>query len=251
MSTLRTMKPSQALPEQAHPSPFGVAPVKLRLRPRQRIELDQGGPRWNGSDRGSPEHLFVVESGCLIVDADIPNVGRQILLVLYPGDAIAGSLVPRLGAAGLTACGPCIVERVRLDDGRSGDTAVGPGSMACHAALKRLVLRSSLHGLTVGRLSGEERVATLLIEAALNLGAVTPAGHRFALPLSRQDMAGYLALNPDTLSRLLSRLKGRNVIEVPSRRVVVVRDLAGLVAMSPLGEALRDLHPCPAGSFQR
>jgi CRP/FNR family nitrogen fixation transcriptional regulator len=48
------------------------------------------------------------------------------------------------------------------------------------------------------------------------------------LPLSRQDIADYLGLTIETTCRALSELKRQRIIEAPSRRRIVIRDLAGL-----------------------
>ena len=92
--------------------------------------------------------------------------------------------------------------------------------------------------LLLGCKSAEERVATLLLliarrrpAARLASGqgdrASAPALH-FELPLSRTDMAEYLGLRIETISRQLRRLSIAGVIETASRRFVTVRDLAAL-----------------------
>ena len=68
------------------------------------------------------------------------------------------------------------------------------------------------------------------------------AGVAFELPLSRTEIADYLALNADTLSRIMSRLKGRGLVARTGRDRALVADWDGLCAMSPLAGALAAAH---------
>ncbi|HSM36973.1 MAG TPA: helix-turn-helix domain-containing protein [Longimicrobiales bacterium] len=62
------------------------------------------------------------------------------------------------------------------------------------------------------------------------LGAAHPvAGQAFDLPLSREDMAEYLGLTIETVSRQVGRLKKAGLIELQSARRVVVLDYAALL----------------------
>ena len=176
--------------------------------------------------------MFEVESGFLTYDAHLPGGRRQVLLVLYPGDAMPRSSVPPLPAIGLTAVVPSAVRRF---------AAIGAAS-GFRPAADRLTARSSLHAITIGRLSSEERLATFLVEAALRLGTHTPGGHTFELPLSRAELADHLALNPDTLSRLMSRLRAQGIVSVPARGRMLVKRIEALAAMTPLAEALQHVH---------
>jgi CRP/FNR family transcriptional regulator len=62
------------------------------------------------------------------------------------------------------------------------------------------------------------------------------------MPLSRTDMADYLGLNADTLSRTMSRLRASGLISHPERHRAVVRDFAALAALSPAAPSLMALH---------
>lgn len=189
--------------------------------------------------RAEPDTLFVVESGCLILDARLGDGRRQVLLTLFPGDAIARSFVPPLADVGITAAMPSQLVRLQRND--LGDMPAGPSCADQQAALARLLTRSALHTMIIGRLSGEERLATLLVDLALHLGRQTPGGLAFGLPLSRADMADYLALNPDTLSRLMSRFRSRNLLTMPTRRQAIARDFAALKAVTPLAGAVEEV----------
>ncbi|MEQ1611237.1 MAG: Crp/Fnr family transcriptional regulator [Hyphomicrobiaceae bacterium] len=225
-STIRTRLASAKVEDQPDRSLSTENAVRIGLRRRQRLALQQGGP----------EHVFIVESGCLTLDTVLPGNRRQVALVLYAGDMIAKSAAPPVPQVGLTAMLPSMVARLRIDD-TCGTDLTGLG-----AATARLAARSSLHTIAIGRLTGEERIATLFLEMALYLGKPTPGGWSFEIPLSRSDMADYMALNPDTLSRLVSRLRASGLITMPTRSRATVKDLSALEELTPLAQSLRMLR---------
>jgi CRP/FNR family nitrogen fixation transcriptional regulator len=76
--------------------------------------------------------------------------------------------------------------------------------------------RSLDHVLTLGRRSAAERVASFLIDLAARLhthGELT-------LPMTRQDIADYLGLTIETVSRSLSQLQAEGLIQTGGGRQV-------------------------------
>lgn len=85
--------------------------------------------------------------------------------------------------------------------------------------------------LLLGRKTAEERVANFLLNIALrapNLGCHHKPSMdfvRFELPLSRADMADYLGLTIETVSRQITKLKSKNIINAPNYREIIVPSL--------------------------
>jgi CRP/FNR family nitrogen fixation transcriptional regulator len=65
--------------------------------------------------------------------------------------------------------------------------------------------------------SAHERVATFLLEMAERVSD----NSAIELPMSRQDIADYLGLTIETVSRTLSHMEDLAIIEVASRRIVL------------------------------
>ena len=87
--------------------------------------------------------------------------------------------------------------------------------------------------------------------AGTRTGSQVPSGAvGFEMPLNRTDMADYLGLNADTLSRTMSRLRASGVISHPERHRVVVRDFAALAALTPAARALMALSGGTAEAAQ-
>jgi CRP/FNR family nitrogen fixation transcriptional regulator len=72
--------------------------------------------------------------------------------------------------------------------------------------------------------SAQERVASFLLEMAERAGA----GNTIELPMSRQDIADYLGLTIETVSRTLTGLESAATIEVPASRRIVLRNRSAL-----------------------
>jgi CRP/FNR family transcriptional regulator, nitrogen fixation regulation protein len=72
--------------------------------------------------------------------------------------------------------------------------------------------------------SAQERVASFLLEMAER----ACANNIVELPMSRQDIADYLGLTIETVSRTLTGLETAAAIEVPSSRRIVLRNRSAL-----------------------
>ena len=109
-------------------------------------------------------------------------------------------------------------------------------------AVASQMARQAIHAATLGQFDCEQRVATLLVELALRTGVSSASGGvAFELPFNRTDIADYLGLNPDTLSRIMSRLKAAGLIGHTERNRAVVRDFPALAARSPAAQSLLEI----------
>lgn len=101
------------------------------------------------------------------------------------------------------------------------------------AALAAEIRHDRLWMLSLGTLGAEQRVAAFLLDVAARYEALGFSGRHFILRMSRADMASFLALKHETVSRALSHLAGAGCIDVERREVRIVdharlRDNAGL-----------------------
>jgi len=83
--------------------------------------------------------------------------------------------------------------------------------------------------VTLGRKSAIERVASVLLLVATRMGGADAQGDIVVdLPIGRADMADFLGLTLETVSRQMSRLRHEGVISVQGHRCVVIHDLDAL-----------------------
>jgi CRP/FNR family nitrogen fixation transcriptional regulator len=78
--------------------------------------------------------------------------------------------------------------------------------------------------LLLGRQGACERLCVFLLDLAERL----PKGEAMTLPMSRQDMADYLGLTIETVSRTLTQLQGAGWIELPAIRRIVLSNRAAI-----------------------
>jgi len=76
--------------------------------------------------------------------------------------------------------------------------------------------------------TARERVAGFLLEMASR----QPASNEIDLPMSRQDIADYLGLTIETVSRTLSQLENLQAIAVPKSRHILLRNRGALSRMN-------------------
>jgi len=81
--------------------------------------------------------------------------------------------------------------------------------------------------LTLGRKTAAEKVASFLHMIARNVDPERDAAGptTFELPLTRSDIADFLGLTIETVSRQLTRLRKAGVIEIENNRHVIVPDM--------------------------
>lgn len=85
--------------------------------------------------------------------------------------------------------------------------------------------------LTLGRKSAEEKVASFLYLIATHINperGETDEPVTFELPLKRADIADFLGLTIETVSRQITRLRKRGLIHVEHNRDVTVPDMEAL-----------------------
>ncbi len=230
MTICETLKaaPVQSLP----PAELVKLGVTINLRPRQRLSL---GP--------DSEHVYIVREGVLLLESLPQPSTRQIIDIYYPGDVVRGMHIPKVSGVNLVAARQG--EVVRIGVGRLESAVADDRELRrwIDCALANQYPRRLLHLATIGSLSGEERVVSMLIELAWRVGERGYEGARtFDLPLSRTDMADYMSLNADTLSRIMSRLRQSGMLGLASRGRGYAPNFAALCAMSPLADAIKSLH---------
>ncbi|HEU4856637.1 MAG TPA: cyclic nucleotide-binding domain-containing protein [Rhodanobacteraceae bacterium] len=99
------------------------------------------------------------------------------------------------------------------------------------AALAQEIRRDRSWMLAIGTLPAEQRVATFLLDIATRLARLGFSARHFILRMGRADIASFLALKHETVSRALSHLERLEYIAV-LRREVKLLDVAKLRAFA-------------------
>jgi len=94
--------------------------------------------------------------------------------------------------------------------------------------------------LLLGRKTARERLASFLVARAYDGAACrkagTPALTRLQLEMTRGDIADYLGLTIETVSRSFSKLRADRLIAIPTPPEIVLLDLPALTAIAAAEE---------------
>lgn len=153
-----------------------------------------------------------IVSGALKVTATLSDGREQIVGLLFPADFV-GQLFTDETTLTVTA----IVDTDLCGYARGSFEAV----LGDHPKMERMLLRRTMASLnearermlSLGRRSAQERVAGFILDLANRAGARSADGLlHVSIPVSRSEMADYLGLTIETVSRQLTRLRTNDVI---------------------------------------
>jgi CRP/FNR family transcriptional regulator len=89
--------------------------------------------------------------------------------------------------------------------------------------------------VTLGRKTAQEKVASFLLLLADHIGQPSvdnPAHRKFILPLKRADIADFLGLTLETVSRQMTKLRKMNLIDIRRNLEITVHDTNQLNGIS-------------------
>ncbi|QNN64652.1 helix-turn-helix domain-containing protein [Sphingomonas rhizophila] len=166
-------------------------------------------------------NVYSLTAGLLRLSKLLPDGRRQIAGFLFPGDFL-GITMEEEHAFTAEAVAPstlCKFPRSRFDQMVASNPQLERRlyAVAAHelaAARQQLVL--------LGRKTATERVASFLL--MISGRCTTRQGAEIDLPISRIDMADYLGLRIETVSREISALKVARVIQLTGRQTFRIID---------------------------
>jgi CRP/FNR family transcriptional regulator, anaerobic regulatory protein len=164
--------------------------------------------------------LHIIRSGSiktsrLTTDGRIQVIGFHVSGDVIGVDAICAMQHPS-NAVALEPTELCVIPYFWLEELAQNQRELQRGLLQL---LSREIVRDEELLLMLGRQNAEARLASCL----LNLSSRAPAGNgdgrHLTLSMSRQDLADYLGLAVETVSRLFSRLQEQGILQVSNRRI--------------------------------
>lgn len=215
----RTFKQA-AISKQASMQHEAVAPAGV-------MEL-MGAPmsfKRNGEIYGENEpadYLYKVVSGSVRTYKVLADGRRQIGGFYMPGDVfgLESGSVHAYSAEAICNAKVLVVKRSALLSLAERDSDVARHLWTVTGCELQ---RAQEHVLALIK-TAEERVVGFLLDMAKRVSGAS----QFELPMSRQDIADYLGLTIETVSRTMTHLESTAAIELPSSRCVVLRNRATL-----------------------
>ena len=182
-------------------------------------------------------HIFIIRTGAVCLSRTLPNGRRIVLDFAYPGDIIG------LGAD-LHPCDAHTVQLTRLEaiPAAAFNRAVAEDiEFGRQASLQiaNALTAAYQHVVVISKLSANERLASFLMALSRRNEARGLSAMSVLLPMKRIDIADFLGLTIETVSRTFTRFKEAGLIAMDQHSVVVFRDRAKLRALAA-GEGDRD-----------
>ena len=174
--------------------------------------------------------FFTVLTGALRISKLLPDGQRQITDFVLPGEFVGLSAEETYvdHAEALTDASVC---RFAMSDLRriGADYPEMGGQLL--AMTNTILTRAREHMLLLGRMKAPEKLASFLVGLLNRAEATEQPTDPLALPMSRADIADYLGLTIETVSRTFTQLRSDAIIALPEHNLVRVVD----------GEALAQL----------
>ena len=180
----------------------------------------------------SADFVVFLKSGALKTYTLSPAGEEKVIAFYFPGDLVGlesmGLRRQLLSAEALSLCHVCALPCEELQD---VSTPSRPAlRRVLEQASRRIRCDVSMLALLAHR-SAEERVAAFLLELARRLSDSRDPVMEFELKMTRADIASYLALAVETVSRVLTRLQESGVIEIERNRRVCILDAGAIEAV--------------------
>lgn len=157
--------------------------------------------------------FFTVLEGIMRLYKLLPDGRRQIVGFALPGDFL-GMATSARHSFSADAIGPVAVCRFsKASFARFIENKAHLLRRINELAVRELS-QAQDHMVLLGRRSAEEKVATFLIGWRDRLAYLNGPTNTVALPMSRQDIADYLGLTIETVSRTFTKLERDGVIEI-------------------------------------
>ncbi|MEQ1756220.1 MAG: helix-turn-helix domain-containing protein [Micropepsaceae bacterium] len=206
------------------------ADIKMVASSSSRIRLKTGDTLvWDGDEA---RHAYVVTQGTLRASKANDDGRRQVLSFMFVGQfiGIPSDHMHHHSVEALTDSEVCRFERRKLEELLQKYPAVDKGYRTGTA---RQLENAHEHAFALGRRTAMERVAAFLLELSTS-GCPKTSSRTLKLPMTRNDIADFLGLTLETVSRAFSRLKSVGAIALPSAQEVEIKDEERLKALAGL-----------------
>jgi len=179
----------------------------------QHLTLDKGQTLFGQDEPASA--VFNVIEGCLRLTRLLPDGRRQVMGFALPGDFLGLALQERHSVSA-EALGQVKTCRFGREDFAAVAEAKPHLLKSLHARVRYELTLAQDQMLLLGRRTAEEKVASFLLCLRDRFARIGHNSVTVELPMGRQDMADYLGLTIETVSRMLSRLdRAHSILLVP------------------------------------
>ncbi|MBV6658235.1 MAG: helix-turn-helix domain-containing protein [Devosiaceae bacterium] len=180
-------------------------------------------------------HLYEIVTGGAMLYKLLPDGRRQVVEVLGPGDLFGFDMDAQHDCSAETLVATTLMVFNRSEIERSSAAQ----SHLTRCALQQVCAMHE-HAVLLGRKSAYERVATFLMRFVPERGTVNCKGPddedndtgSLRLNMTRQEMADYLGLTIETVSRVISDMKRKGVIRLEKHDQITINRICSLCQLT-------------------
>lgn len=215
---------SASLPRTASPDTFAEGLIGGQLRTFEAKEH-----LYRDGDRAT--HVYKIEAGHACIYRMVADGRRQVLDFAYPGDLIGLGSIGNHHASALATtrtrvrCLPVgDLRQIVMSDAKLGFKLYETMSRALAGAQELI--------FTVSQRNASERLAAFLVALAHRNERSGECCTEFVLPMTRTDIADFLGLTIETVSRTMTKFRADGLIDVSQCVLVKILDAPALAALA-------------------
>lgn len=176
------------------------------------------------------EGLYIINKGKIKIFKYTKEGKEQILYILSEGDFFGELSLLKTEESGFNAeaiepVEICLIKKLDFE-----------AILKTNAEITMKILQIISHRLSkletlvqsLGTKDVEARIAQMLIDLIKEFGTEKNNRIELTLPLTREDMANYIGVTRETISRKLSALQDEGVIQLVGNKKIIIKDLGNL-----------------------
>ncbi len=176
-------------------------------------------------------HIYRVEAGHVCIYRMLANGRRQVVDFAYPGDFVGLGAVKVYPAGAQTTSRTrvrCLPVQALLDILRR-DARVG---LKLYEAISHELLATRDLLFTVSQRTATERLAGFLLALSHRNARRGKEARELVLPMTRADIADFLGITIETVSRTFTKFRVERLIDVEQCVLITIRDVDALNALA-------------------
>jgi CRP/FNR family transcriptional regulator len=204
--------------------------IKVDTLVKERVHLNKGETLYRHGDLLSS--VYSVRFGTLKTEYCLQDGRQQVIGFHLPGEILGldgiGEGHYQSDAIALEESEVCII---RFDAFEDLARQIPLLQNQFHKIMSRELTQDQRHLLSLGTMRAEERLATFLLGFSQRLAARGYLNNEFDLKMSRVELASYLGIQIETVSRMLSRFAESGLIQIKQRHIKLI-DMNGLYELA-------------------
>jgi len=229
---------ARSAPGPGHPAEQDLSAFNTHGRP---LDLPTGSSFGLGGDHRGESTLVAILDGVVKGYVQLANGQRLIFGFRFAGDVLLVPTGEELLYLVIEALIPTRVLRLSNSELARLRHDHPDLDLRLWSLSSNEFTRITQHMLRLACMDAQARIASFLVEMGSLLNGAESERSSLWLPMARQDIAEYLGLKPETVSRHFSRLREADVIDTPSPKHVIVKDRQRLFALAGLCDGIRDV----------